>query len=72
LKMQRIELISGDVWGWRSDQKTHFEFSNGIITAIKKLKSEENSNEIVIDTVINKFKIDPYFARKLVEESSTC
>jgi hypothetical protein len=59
LKMQRIQLIEGDVWGHRKDLNEYYTIPTSVIEQIKELKSEGTSAERIEEKVSRESKLNP-------------
>ena len=51
LEMQRIQLIEGDVWGYRKHINEYYRIPSSIIQEIKELKTEGKSTEAIEEKV---------------------
>jgi hypothetical protein len=58
LKMQRIQLIEGDIWGHRKDLNEYYIIPSPIIEEIKELKTEGESTEVIEEIVSRKSKLN--------------
>ena len=59
LKMQRIQLIEGDVWGHRKDINEYYSVPSSVIEQIRGLKSEGTSAERIEEKVSRESKLNP-------------
>jgi hypothetical protein len=68
LKMQRIQLIEGDIWGHRKDISEYYRVPSSIIEELKELKTEGKSTESIKKKVSRESKLNPemvdYILRK--------
>ena len=72
LKMQRIQLIEGDVWGHRKDLSEYYNIPTSVINKIKELKSEGTPAERIEEKVSKESKLTPEMvAYILKKEAST-
>ena len=58
LKMQRIQLLQGDVWGHRKDIDEYYNVPSSVFTEIKEMKHEGKSIEDIEKEVSKKSKIN--------------
>ena len=66
LKMQRIQLIEGDVWGHRKDINEYYGIPSSIIEEIKGLKIEGKSAEAIEEKVSRGSKLSPEMVAYIV------
>jgi len=59
LKMQRIQLMEGDVWGHRKDINEYYCVPFSVIEKIKAMKNEGKSTEDIKKEVSRKSKLNP-------------
>src|SRR5512145_1550322 len=59
LKMQRIQLLEGDVWGHRKDINEYFTISSSVIEKIKEMKTEGRPSEEIEKKVSRESKLNP-------------
>ena len=59
LKMQRIQLLEGDVWGHRKDIDEYYNVPSSVLSEIKEMKHEGKSTEYIEKEVSRKNKIKP-------------
>ena len=59
LKMQRIQLLEGDVWGHRKDIYEYFTIPSSVLEKIKEMKLEGKNIEDIEEEVSKKNKINP-------------
>jgi hypothetical protein len=59
LKMQRIQLLQGDVWGHRKDIDEYYNVPSSVFTEIREMKHEGKSIEDIEKEVSKKSKINP-------------
>jgi len=72
LKMQRIQLIEGDVWGHRKDLSEYYNIPTSVINKIKELKSEGTPAERIEEKVSRESKLNPEMVAYILKnESST-
>ncbi len=72
LKMQRIQLIEGGVWGHRKDLSEYYNIPTSVINKIKELKSEGTSAERIEEKVSRESKLNPEMVAYILKnESST-
>ena len=72
LKMQRIQLIEGDVWGHRKDINEYYNVPTSVIDQIKELNSEGIPAERIEEKVSKESKLNPEMvAYILKKEAST-
>jgi len=58
LKMNRIELVEGDVWGHRKDLNEYYNIPSGIMEKISSMKELGKNNDEIIVTVSADKKIN--------------
>ena len=58
LKMQRIQLLQGDVWGHRKDLDEYYVVPSSVVAEIKEMKCEGKSTEDIEKEVSKKNKIN--------------
>jgi hypothetical protein len=58
LKMQRIQLLQGDVWGHRKDINEYYNIPSSVFTVIREMKYEGKSTEDIENEVSRKNKIN--------------
>jgi hypothetical protein len=72
LKMKRIQLLEGDVWGHRKDLNEYYNIPASVINQIKELKSEGTPTERVEEQVSKESKLNPEMVAYILKnESST-
>jgi hypothetical protein len=72
LKMQKIQLIEGDVWGHRKDLNEYYNIPTSVINQIKELKSEGTPAERIEEKVSKESKLNPEMVAYILKnESST-
>ena len=72
LKMQRIQLIEGDVWGHRKDISEYYNIPSSVIEKIKIKKIKRKSSEDIEKEVSKETKLKPEMvAYILKKEAST-
>jgi hypothetical protein len=59
LKMQRIQLIEGDVWGHRKDLNEYYNIPSSVIEKIREMKTEGKSTEDIEAKISSESKLDP-------------
>jgi hypothetical protein len=59
LKMQRIQLIEGDVCGHRKNINEYYTISSSVTEKIKEMKIEGKSNEDIETKVSRESKLNP-------------
>jgi len=59
LKMQKIQLMEGDVWGHRKDINEYYCVPFSVIEKIKAMKNEGKSTEDIKKEVSRKSKLNP-------------
>jgi len=59
IKMQRIQLLEGDVWGHRKDINEYYTIPSSIIEKIKEMKLEGKSAEDIEARVSRERKLNP-------------
>jgi hypothetical protein len=59
LKMKRIQLLEGDVWGHRKDLNEYYNIPASVINQIKELKSEGTPTERIEEKVSRESKLTP-------------
>jgi hypothetical protein len=58
LKMQRIQLIEGDVWGHRKDLNEYYTVPSSVIEKINEMKTEGKSTEDIEAKVSRESKLN--------------
>jgi hypothetical protein len=58
LKMQRIQLFQGDVWGHRKDIDEYYIVPSSVVTEIKEMKYEGKSTEDIEKEASKKSKVN--------------
>ena len=72
LKMKRIQLLEGDVWGHRKDLNEYYNIPATVINQIKELKSEGIPTERIEEQVSRESKLNPEMVAYILKnESST-
>ena len=72
LKMKRIQLLEGDVWGHRKDLNEYYNIPATVINQIKELKSEGTPTERIEEQVSRESKLNPEMVAYILKnESST-
>ena len=72
LKMQKIQLIEGDVWGHRKDLNEYYNIPTSVINQITELKFEGTPTEKIEEQVSRESKLNPEMIAYILEnESST-
>ena len=59
LKMQRIQLIEGDVWGHRKDLTEYYTVSSSVIENIKEMKLEGKFTDDIKAKISRERKLNP-------------
>jgi hypothetical protein len=59
LKMQRMQIIEGDVWGHRKDINEYYAVPSSVIDKIKEMKIEGKSAEDIEAKVSRESKLNP-------------
>jgi hypothetical protein len=59
LRMRRIQLIEGDVWGHRNDLNEYYNIPSSVIEKIKIMKLRGKSTEDIKREVSRKSKLNP-------------
>jgi hypothetical protein len=59
LKMQRIQLIEGEVWGHRKDMSEYYSIPSSVVEKIRELKSEGTPAESIKEKVSKVSKLGP-------------
>jgi len=59
LKMQRVQLLEGDVWGHRKDINEYYTIPSSVIERIKEMKIEGKSAEDIEASVSRERKLNP-------------
>jgi len=71
LKMQRIQLIEGDVWGHRKDLNEYYNIPASIINQIKELKYEGTPAERIEEQVSKESKLNPEMVAYILKNESS-
>jgi hypothetical protein len=71
LKMQRIQLLEGDVWGHRKDINEYFTISSSVIEKIKEMKNEGKAAEEIEKKVSRESKLNPGMVGYILAKEST-
>jgi hypothetical protein len=58
LKMQRIQLLQGDVWGHRKDINEYYNVPSSVYTEIREMKHDGKSTEYIEKEISKKSKIN--------------
>ena len=58
LKIQRIQLLQGDVWGHRKDMDEYYNVPSSVFTVIREMKHEGKSTADIENEVSKKNKIN--------------
>ena len=59
LKMHRVQLVEGDVWGHRKDINDYYTVPSSVIEKIKEMKTEGKSTEDIEAKVSRESKLNP-------------
>jgi hypothetical protein len=59
LKMQRVQLLEGDVWGHRKDINEYYAIPSSVIEKIKEMKNEGKTAEEIEKKVARESKLNP-------------
>ena len=59
LKMQRVQLIEGDIWGHRKDISEYYVIPSLVIENIKEMKIEGRSSEEIEKKISSESKLNP-------------
>jgi hypothetical protein len=70
LKMQRIQLIEGDVWGHRKDLNEYYDVPSSVIEKIKSMKNEVKSTEEIVEEVSRKTKTNPLMVAYILNKET--
>ncbi len=58
LKMQKVQLLEGDVWGHRKDINEYFTISPSVIEKIKEMKTEGKATEEIEKKIARESKLN--------------
>ena len=70
LKMQRIQLVEGDVWGHRKDINEYYTVPSSVIEKIKEMKIEGKSAEDIEAKVSRESKLDPEMVAYIINKGA--
>ncbi len=70
LKMQRIQLVEGDVWGHRKDINEYYTVPSSVIEKIREMKLEGKSTEDIEAKVSRESKIDPEMVAYIINKGA--
>ncbi len=70
LKMQRIQLVEGDVWGHRKDISEYYTIPSSVIEKIKEMKIEGKSTEDIEAKVSMESKLNPGMVAYIVNKET--
>jgi hypothetical protein len=71
LKMKRIQLIEGDVWGHRKDLNEYYNVPTSVIDQIKELKSEGTPAEKIEEKVSKESKLNPEMVGYILKKEAS-
>ncbi len=71
LKMKRIQLIEGDVWGHRKDINEYYDIPSSVIEKIKIMKIERKSSEDIEKEISKKTKLNPEMVAYIISKGSS-
>ena len=71
LKMKRIQLIEGDVWGHRKDINEYYTVPTSVIDQIKELKSEGTPAEKIEEKVSKESKLNPEMVGYILKKEAS-
>ncbi|MCC4766414.1 DUF1699 family protein [Methanosarcina sp. DH1] len=69
-KMQRIQLIEGDVWGHRKDINEYYTVPSSVTEKIKEMKSEGISTEDIEAKVSRERKLNPKMVAYIISKET--
>ena len=70
LKMQRMQLIEGDVWGHRKDINEYYTIPSSLIEKINEMKIEGKSSEDIEANVSRESKLNPEMVAYILTKES--
>ncbi|MDY9925022.1 DUF1699 family protein [Methanosarcina sp.] len=70
LKMQRMQIIEGDVWGHRKDINEYYTIPSSLTEKIKEMKIEGKSAEDIETKVSRESKLNPEMVAYILTKES--
>ncbi len=70
LKLKRIQLIEGDVWGHRKDINEYYDIPSSVIEKIKIMKVERESSEAIEKEISKKTKLNPEMVAYIISREA--
>jgi hypothetical protein len=70
LKMQKVQLIEGDVWGHRKDLNEYYNVPTSVIEQIKELKSEGTPAERIEERISRESKLNPEMVSYILKKEA--
>lgn len=70
LKMQRIQLIVGDVWGHRKDINEYYSIPSSVTEQIRVLKNEGTPIEQIENKIASETNLDPKMIAYVIDREA--